>query len=375
MFDFFCFSGNCGSIVLCISPLTSLMVDQRAKYSPKGLNVEFVGEAQTDLSCKRRVLNGEVQLVFITPENLLDNKTYREMLLSQIYQSNLVALAVDEAHCVKSWGDQFRKAFARIGDLRSLIPKNVNVLALTATATTETLSVVIERLSMHNVTIVAVPPSRDNVMYKIMPKVSSNIHAFTDKIVEEISSMRLKYPKTIVYVRTYKDCISLYQLLKSKMGHNFTEPIGYPNLSGYRLIEMYTRLLPSEKKDEVLYSFSAVKTNIRLVIATTAFGMGVDCQDISRVIHWGIPSTTEEYIQETGRSGRNGKPSVGMLYIKGNTKHVTPYMKSYIENNSLCRRNLLFKNYLMYSEKSDLYGCQCCDICCKTCVCVKCTSQ
>ena len=351
------------------------MMDQRAKYSPKGLKVEFVGEAQTDIECKRRVLNGEIQLVFITPENLLDNKTYREMLLTESYQKNLVALAVDEAHCVKSWGDQFRRAFARIGDLRSLIPKTVNVLALTATATTETLSVVVERLSMHNVIIVAMPPSRDNIMYKIKPRDSSNVHAFTDEIVEKISSTRLDYPKTVIYVRTYKDCISLYQLLKSKLGENFTEPVGYPNLSGYRLIEMYTRVLPSEKKDEVLHMFSAVKAKVRLVIATTAFGMGVDCQDISRVIHWGVPSTTDEYIQETGRSGRNGKPSVVILYIKGNTKHVTPYMKRYIENNSTCRRNLLFKNYLMYSETPDLIGCQCCDICSKSCVCIKCTSH
>ena len=170
------------------------------------------------------------------------------MLLLQIYQSDLVALAIDKAHCVKSWGDQFRKSFARIGDLRSLIPKNVNVLALTTTATTQSLSLVIERLSIHNVSVVAVSPSRDNIMYKVMPKANSNINAFIDEIVEEISSARLNYPKTIVYVRTYEDYINLYQLLKSKMGYNFTDPIGYPNLSGYRLIEMYTRLLPSEKK-------------------------------------------------------------------------------------------------------------------------------
>ena len=70
--------------MVCVSPLTALMMDQKAKYSPKGLKVEFVGEAQTDMSCirKQRVLNGEVQLVFIAPENLLDNKTYREMLLT-----------------------------------------------------------------------------------------------------------------------------------------------------------------------------------------------------------------------------------------------------------------------------------------------------
>ena len=156
----------------------------------------------------------------------------------------MVALAIGEAHCVKSWGDQFRKAFARIGDLCSLIFKNVNVLALTATATTQSLSLVIERLSMHNVSVVAVPPSRDNIMYKVMSKANSNINTFTDEIVEEISSTGLNYPKTIVYARTYKDCINLYQLLKSKMGYNFTDPIEYPNFSGYRLIEIYIRLLP-----------------------------------------------------------------------------------------------------------------------------------
>ena len=87
-----------------------------------------------------------------------------------------------------------------------------------------------------------------------------------------------------------------------------------------------------------------------------------------------MPSTIEEYIQETGRSGRNGNPSVGVLYIKGSTKHVTSYMKAYIENTTTCRRNLLFKNFLIYSENSSVIGCKYCDICRKTCMCVKCIS-
>ena len=73
---------------MCISLLTLLMIDQQAKYSPRGLKVAFLEEAQTDLSCKERVLNEEIQLVFITPENIIDNKVYREMLLSPVYQEN-----------------------------------------------------------------------------------------------------------------------------------------------------------------------------------------------------------------------------------------------------------------------------------------------
>ena len=353
---------------MCISPLTSLMLDQKAKYSPRGLNVDFVGETQTDVSCKRRVLKGEVQLVFITPENIIENRTYRDMLLLPVYQEKLVALVIDEAHCVKTWGDQFRRSFTRIGDLRSILPKNVNVLALTATATTETLSAVIERLSMHSVSVVALPPCQNNIYFTL--KLNSDVQDFTDSIVQELLQMRLNFPKTIVYIRSYVDCITVYQLVKSKMGINFTEPAGYPNLSAYRLIEMYTRVLPPEKKDEVLQSFSVAEGKLRLIIATTAFGMGVDCQDIARVMHWGAPSTLEEYIQETGRSGRNGKPAKGILYVKGRNKYITSGMKHYIENVSTCRRKLLFKNFLMYSESVvPPAGCLCCDVCRRTCQC------
>lgn len=88
------------------------MMDQRAKYHRTGLDVEFIGEAQTDKQCKKRVLEVKVQLVYITPESIIENRIFREMLLSPPYQENLVALAVDEAHCVKSWSDQFRRSFS-----------------------------------------------------------------------------------------------------------------------------------------------------------------------------------------------------------------------------------------------------------------------
>jgi len=347
-------------------------MDQRTKYSHTGLDVEFIGEAQTDRLCKKRVLAGKVQLVYVTPESILDNRIFREMLLSPPYQENLVAVAVDEAHCVKSWGDQFRKSFARIGDLRSLIPKDVNILALTATATHETVSVVTSRLSMHEVKVVALSPCRDNICYKIKSSSSTKLEDFTDDISKELSQKRVKFPKTILYVRTYKDCIRMYQLLKAKMASEFTEPVGYPNLSGYRLVEMYTSILPAEKKDEVMGTFSIKNGKIRLVIATTAFGMGVDTQDVARIIHWGSPSTTEEYVQETGRSGRNGCAALAMLHLLGSKKHIALRMRHYIENESLCRRKLLFQDFIKYSHNVNISGCKCCDVCEKNCECTVC---
>lgn len=79
-------------------------------------------------------------------------------------------------------------------------------------------------------------------------------------------------------------------------------------------MDMFSRVLTNEKKDEVLHSFSKKESVLRLVIATTAFGMGIDCPNIRKVIHWGVPSTLEEYVQETGRAGRDGEPSMAVLY-------------------------------------------------------------
>ena len=95
--------GSFNSIVVCISPLTSIMVDQQQKFADKGIKAEFVGEAQTDAAVVDRVLQGDLQLLYISPENLLNNPKFRSMLLTAKYKDNLVALAVDEAHCVKTW--------------------------------------------------------------------------------------------------------------------------------------------------------------------------------------------------------------------------------------------------------------------------------
>ena len=89
--------------MVCISPLVAIMKEQAARFSALGLSAEFVGEAQTSTEVKSKVLNGKVQLVFISPENLLCNTIYRNMLLTDHYKGLLVGVAVDEAHCVKTW--------------------------------------------------------------------------------------------------------------------------------------------------------------------------------------------------------------------------------------------------------------------------------
>ena len=190
-------TGTSGSTVMCISPLTSLVMDQCAKYTPRGLQAEFVGEAQTDRAVKEKVLRGEIPLLFITPESLIGNSTCRNMLLSPAYTEKLVALVIDEAHCVQTWGEEFRVAFAQIGDLRSLIPKRVNVMALTATATSVTFSAVCSRLAMDKPTLIAFSPNRDNIRYQVHPKL--HVDKLTTILCDKIISKRTSFPKTIIY--------------------------------------------------------------------------------------------------------------------------------------------------------------------------------
>ena len=292
------------------------------------------------------------------------------MLLSSRYKDRLVVLVVDEAHCVKLWGDQFRKAFALIGSLRSLLPSGVPVLALTATALMDTYQEVLNRLSMKNPNLIALPPDRSNIVYSLHP--IATLQDLGESLYKDFTGKDV-FPKTILFVRKYKDCADLYSTLLHKLGHNFTHPPGYPNTSEFRVVEMFSGVLTTDKKNQVLSTFSTIDSSLRLVIATSAFGLGIDISDIRRVIHWGLPSSIEEYVQEAGRAGRDGHISHAILYEGHVGKSLDKRIKDYQENTTICRRRFLFKEFLKFCEKDiNVYGCSCCDVCARECSCENC---
>lgn len=346
-------------------------MDQRSKFSIRGLKTEFVGEVQTNPEAERAILKGDIQLVYISPESIINNSKFRKMLLSPVYKDNLVALVVDEAHCVKTWGDSFRIAFAEIGTLRSLVSQKVGIMALTATATHDTLEVVKERLAMEEPNIVALSPQRPNIIYKVKPSMSLN--QLSSSVVEELTEKRSDFPKTIIFIRTYRDCSNLYSVIRFKMGINFTEPPNYPNLSEFRMVEMYSRVSTPEKREDIIASFTNTNSVLRLIIATIAFGMGIDCPDIRRIMHWGLPSDREEYVQESGRAGRDGGDAEAILFEGKVGQHASEAMKTYVKNTTVCRRKLLFNRFISYSD-SDVHiiQCKCCDICASSCECPDC---
>ena len=382
------FTGTTDTIVVCVSPLTSIMMDQQQKFSLRGIRAEFVGEAQTDASVIQRVLQGNLDLLYISPENILNNTRYRSMLLSQRYKENMSALVVDEAHCVKTWcvndvdvslfiynfiirGDNFRVAFSQIGDLRSIMSQNVRILALTATATSEVYKAVRNRLSLDDPAVIGLPPSRDNIKYYVEPL--PNINVLSDLLTENLKHLCLSFSKTLIFCRTIAECSLLYQTIRTKLGKDFTHPCGYPDYHKFRLVEMYTRASSNDMKRKVLLSFMAVNGTLRIVIATTAFGMGIDCPDILNVVHYGPPANLEQYAQETGRAGRNGESATALLLYGNPGKNTQQDMINYGSNTTQCRRNALFKHFLFYKDNAFVLSCcKCCDICEKKCTCVHC---
>ena len=114
--------------------------------------------------------------------------------------------------------------------------------------------------------LVALPPNRDNISYAILAKV--DIDVLTTSLREEFAEKRGAFPKTVIYVRTYSDCSGIYMLMKAKLGLRFTEPPDYPHVSKLRVIDMFTRVLTPDKKEQVLQSFSEKNGVLRLIIAT-----------------------------------------------------------------------------------------------------------
>ena len=148
----------------------------------------------------------------------------------------------------------FHTTFALLGELRSLFPSGTCVIALTATATSETLRVVSQRLSIIHPTIVALPPYRENISYRVHER--TDLDSYTTSLCSELKNKRMCFPKTVIFVRTYSDCSDMYMLMKQKMGPAFTKPPNYLNVADFTIVDMFSRVLTTAKKDQVLSHFS-----------------------------------------------------------------------------------------------------------------------
>ena len=246
-------------------------------------------------------------------------------------------------------------------------------MALTATATDTTRTAIIKILNMQKPKIVCVSPEKHNIVYAVAEKCEIS-DAFTS-LCGKLARERTKMGRVIIYCRTYDEVTTIYQFFKRRLGENFTHPPSAPDLVRFRMVSMFTRCTHQSVKASVMERFTKT-SSLRIVIATVAFGMGIHCPDVRLAIHWGVPEDVEMYIQQSGRVGRDGLPSYGLLVYSSkdlNKKYTSEQMIEYCKNEEgVCRRKLLFEDFDKYTGDNKYVGCKCCDVCEMNCKCGNC---
>ena len=271
-------------------------------------------------------------------------------------------------------GDHFRTAFARLGELRSALRSDLPVLALTATSTKGTFDCIVKRLTMENVQLIGLSPNQDNIFLSVNSSVS--LENFIRPIAEGIKKEGTVYAKSLIYCRSYNDCNLVFDQLEHQLGPLITSPPHFPKIFKYRMVDLFTRGSTEVAKEYILKDFIKADTHLRVIVATSAFGMGIDCNDIRQMFHWGPPHTIEEYIQEVGRGGRDKEQCYATLaYTKPRECALPDEVIAYGTNTSIYRRQLLYKSLLFYKESELACLCMCCDICSVVCECISCNSM
>ena len=278
-------------LTVVISPLIALMKDQVDALRLNGIEAAFFNSSQStdeQNEVKVKIASGILKLLYIAPERLMSKEF---SFINYLKSAGVALFAVDEAHCISHWGHDFRKDYLLLAELKRSFPQ-VPVVALTATADKLTRKDIVEKLTLVEPEIFISSFNRQNIRYTIDSK---RQHA--EKIMDYLEQHR--DDSGIIY------CLSRQQTvdLAEKLSENGFEALPY-----HAGLENETRKLHQEKfkRDEV-----------KIIVATIAFGMGIDKSNVRYVIHVNLPKNIESYYQETGRAGRDGLPSEAILYYSG----------------------------------------------------------
>lgn len=276
-------------VTLVISPLVSLMGDQVRSLQEAGVQAAFLNSTLSvsqQATVMNRALAGEYDLLYVAPERLEDAR-----FLEFASQANISLIAVDEAHCVSQWGQDFRPSYLRIGEFIGRLPKRPTVAAFTATATQRVREDIVRLLGLADPYTVVTGFDRPNLHFgveRLEPtKKLARIMVYTKAHPEDSG---------VVYCSTRKNVEKVHEALVT---------------AGVRATRYHAGLSKEERTEN---QRAWINDDAAVIVATNAFGMGIDKSNVRYVIHYNMPSSIEAYYQEAGRAGRDGLPSECMLF-------------------------------------------------------------
>jgi ATP-dependent DNA helicase RecQ len=278
-------------VTVVVSPLIALMQDQVDALVNNGIAATYLNSSLDGMTVRSRqadVLAGRTKLLYLSPERLLSENFWP--FLSQLHQQiGIAGFAIDEAHCVSEWGHDFRPEYRQLHRIRAAFP-SVPVLALTATATERVRHDIVQQLQLQGSECLVASFNRPNLYYEVRPKAKQSY----GDLLEQVQSLQ---GSGIIY------CLSRKRV---------DEVAGRLQRDGVAALP-YHAGLPVETRTDHQHRF--IRDDVRIMVATIAFGMGINKPDVRFVIHYDLPRTLEGYYQESGRSGRDGEPAHCTVYF------------------------------------------------------------